>query len=49
VSASGDPDAPAVTFDDRARDREAEAGAGIAAGRVDAVEGLEDQFALGDG
>ena len=41
-----EPDAAAVGLDDRARDRQAEAGAVLAAGGVAAVEGLEDALAL---
>src|SRR6201999_4278377 len=41
-----EPDAAAVGLDDRAGDRQAEAGAVAVAGRVAAVEGLEDALAL---
>ena len=42
-----EPDAAAVGLDDRAGDRQAEAGAVLAAGGVAAVEGLEDALAVG--
>src|SRR6201999_4099330 len=41
-----EPDAAAVGLDDRAGDRQPEAGAVAVAGRVAAVEGLEDPLAL---
>ena len=44
-----EPDPAAVGFDDRAGDRQAEAGAVLAARRVAAVEGLEDALAVAGG
>ena len=41
-----EPDPAAVGLDDRPRDRQAEAGAVLAAGGVAAVEGLEDALAV---
>ena len=41
-----EPDLAAVGFDDRPRDRQAEAGTLLAAGGVAAVESLEDPLAV---
>ena len=41
-----EPDPPPVGLDDRTRDRQAEAGAVLAAGGIAAVEGLEDPLAV---